>query len=58
MKDDKTEAYLGDGLYASYDGGTIMLHCERGNGKHFVCLEPEVVESFLTYIREIGFRTG
>ena len=54
MKDDKTETYLGDGLYASYDGYMITLFCERENGRHYVCLEPEVVDELVKYLRKVG----
>jgi hypothetical protein len=31
-------AYLGDGLYAGYDGQSIWLVAPRENGDHAVCL--------------------
>lgn len=52
MKDD--DKYIGDGLYANNDGFAVTLYTERGNGRHYVVLEPEVIESFLQYLREQG----
>jgi len=40
------ETYLGDGLYASYDGFMITLRAPRTNGDHWVGLEPEVWLAF------------
>lgn len=36
------EIYLGDGLYARVDCGTIWLRAPREDGDHIVALEPEV----------------
>jgi hypothetical protein len=36
------EEYLGDGLYASFDGWQIVLRAPRIGGDHFVALEPRV----------------
>lgn len=48
------ELYLGDGLYASMDSmGQIILHAPRGaDGDHFVALEPEVFQSFISWCEE------
>lgn len=40
------EEYLGDGLYASYDGYQIRLYTQEGNQ---VFLEPEVYASFVRF---------
>ena len=46
--------YLGDGLYASFDGYQIVLmansHTEPTDT---VYLEPEVLENFLEYVRKL-----
>ena len=45
------ETYLGDGLYASFDGWQIILHAPRGvTGDHVVCLEPDVYRSLQEWI--------
>jgi hypothetical protein len=41
------ETYLGDGLYASCDRwGSITLRAPRGDGDHYVVLEPQVLTAF------------
>ena len=48
------EVYLGDGLYASYDGYQIMLRAPRGfDVDHEVYLEPSTLQSFQNYIKEL-----
>lgn len=42
---EKNEVYLGDGLYASFDGYSITLRAPRENGDHWVALEPRVLEA-------------
>ena len=37
---DKREQYLGDGLYASFDGHAVTLRAARQEGDHYVVLEP------------------
>ena len=36
------ETYLGDGLYASFDGFSFVLRAPREGGNHWVALEPFV----------------
>ena len=45
------EEYLGDGLYASFDGYQIKL---RQHGDHEVYLEPATLAALLAYAIEIG----
>ena len=47
------EVYLGDGLYASYDGWHIWLRTPRDNGDHVVALEPRVLAEFMAYADKI-----
>lgn len=44
--------YLGDGLYASFDGWQFRLWTERETGVHEVFLDPETLESFLAYVKQ------
>lgn len=37
------EEYLGDGLYASFDGWSVWLRAPRENGDHTVALDPDVL---------------
>jgi len=43
------EEYLGDGLYASFDGYAITLRAPRENGDHYVVLEPLQYDALLEY---------
>jgi hypothetical protein len=45
--------YLGDGLYASFDGYQIRLWAEGENGTHDVFLEPNVIAALMNMVREI-----
>lgn len=60
MSDTNEECYLGDGLYASFDGFQIKLRAPRlsdqygGQEDHEVFLEPTVCKALINYIREIG----
>jgi hypothetical protein len=42
----KRETYLGDGLYAAFDGWQITLRAPRNGGDHWVALEPQVTAEF------------
>lgn len=46
------ETYLGDGLYASFDGFMITLRAPRSGGDHLIGLEPEVFNELQRYARE------
>jgi len=39
------ETYLGDGVYASFDGFQIVLRAPRGIGDHFVMLDSVCLQS-------------
>lgn len=43
------EEYLGDGLYASFNGYMFILRAPRSDGEHWVALEPEVMWAFDEY---------
>ena len=45
------ETYLGDGLYASFDGFMITLRAPRDHGDHWIGLEPEVFAALLDFAR-------
>ena len=46
------ETYLGDGLYARFDGLQIVLRAPRPEGDHYVALEPEVYEELRRFARK------
>ena len=45
------EVYLGDAVYASFDGYQIRLRTGDGNNQ-VIYLEPEVMEALMKYYRE------
>lgn len=47
------EVYLGDGLYASFDGLMITLRAPREHGNHWVGLEPSVLRAFDEFRKRI-----
>lgn len=49
----KIETYLGDGLYASFDGYQICLRAPRPVGDHVVFLDPSVVKALLDYLTQL-----
>ncbi len=48
------ETYLGDGVYASFDGYHIWLRTERGDGWHKIALEPAVFESLVGFVEGLN----
>ena len=50
----KRKDYLGDGLYAHFDGYHIILSTPRENGEHYVALEPSVLAAFDQYKERIN----
>jgi hypothetical protein len=44
------ETYLGDGLYASFDGWQVRLRAPRENGDHQVFLEALTLQEFLRFL--------
>ncbi len=52
------ETYLGDGLYASFDGFMIILRAPRMGGDHWVGLEPLVYQALVEYADRIATTGG
>ena len=51
----REEEYLGDGLYASFDGYSITLRAPRGpDGDHWVGLERPVYEALKRFAEKVG----
>ena len=46
----ETEHYLGDGLYASWDGYMVKLRAPRDEGDHEVYLEPATLQEFERFL--------
>jgi hypothetical protein len=47
------ETYLGDGLYASYDGDQIKLRAPREGGDHEVYLDIDVMLKLMEFIGQV-----
>jgi hypothetical protein len=47
------ETYLGDGLYASFDGWQICLRAPREDGDHKVYLEPGTLGAFERFVADL-----
>jgi len=49
---DNTEKqiYLGDGVFASYDGYNMKLKCDCMSELNTIILEPEILESLIRHI--------
>jgi hypothetical protein len=54
--EERIETYLGDGLYASFDGWYIWLRAPREHGDHMVGLEPPVYRALLRYVDDLKKR--
>jgi hypothetical protein len=51
-KEENMNAYLGDGVYASFDGFQIWLAVNHHENKQ-VAIEPKVMESLLAYAEKV-----
>jgi hypothetical protein len=51
---DNREVFIGDGLFASYEGYALTLHAPREHGDDVVILEPIVFEAFLEFAQRCG----
>jgi hypothetical protein len=59
MSEAREETYLGDGLYASFDGRIVFLRAPRAvGGNHWVGLDPEVLMALLIYLKRLGIKVG
>ena len=47
------ERYIGDGVYADFDGYHIVLKTDRENGWHTIYLEPSVMSALMDMNAEI-----
>jgi hypothetical protein len=50
----KDDVYLGDGLYASFDGQGVKLWTPRMDGEHWVYLEDHVMHAFLAMVGKLA----
>lgn len=49
-----TKEYLGDGVYASFDGFMVKLETERAEGTHEIYLEPSVLAELSRYVGRLA----
>jgi hypothetical protein len=49
MELSKYQEYLGDGVYAWWDGYQVWVQAERDGIRHEIALEPEVLLSLAKY---------
>lgn len=47
------QTYLGDGLYASYDGEYVWLSCDRDNRENRVALDGSVFAALVSYVERL-----
>jgi hypothetical protein len=52
------ETYLGDGLYASFDGWQFKLRAPRDGGDHEVYLDDVVLAAFEAFVKTIHTDTA
>lgn len=48
------ETYLGDGIYASFDGYQIKLRAPRENGDHEIYMDNVSTGFFLAWMKNSG----
>jgi hypothetical protein len=53
-QDSDWKRYLGDGVYADFDGYHIVLSTEREYGIHTIYLEPSVLSALMDLNDEIN----
>lgn len=53
MRPLKLKRYLGDGVYAGFDGYQIWLWAERDGQEHSIALEAEVMASLAHYVADL-----
>lgn len=50
----QAEQFIGDGLYASYDGYQVKLRAPRDHGDDVIYLEPGVMHEFWQFVLRAG----
>jgi hypothetical protein len=50
------ETYIGDGVYASFDGYQFWLRTERDGVDHLVALEPGVLDAFNAFVADVEYK--
>lgn len=50
------DQYLGDGVYASFDGWHIWLDTRAQIPVNKIALEPEVIAALFSYAKKLGWK--
>lgn len=53
MSELKDHEYLGDGVYASFDGGQVWLHLNSHDSRPLIALEPSVLDALNEYYQRL-----
>lgn len=53
MSKEFEQRYLGDGVYASFDGYQVWLHVNHHEAPPCVALEPAVIDALNRYFRDV-----
>jgi hypothetical protein len=56
MSEHLDETYIGDGVYASFDGFSFKLRTRRAHGDDEIFLEPAVLYAFVSFIKSMGIK--
>jgi hypothetical protein len=54
----ENESYLGDGVYASFDGYQIWLDTRAQEPVNRIALEPAVYQRLTQYVADLGKKQG
>lgn len=50
MSNEFEKLYIGDGVYACWDGMSVLLETERDNGTHYIYLEPSHIQNLVRVV--------
>jgi hypothetical protein len=50
------ETYLGDGLFASWDGWQVRLRAPRDGGDHEVFLDDSTLQAFIEFVETLPIK--
>ena len=52
------DRYLGDGVYASFDGYQIWLNADRDERQHAIALDASTFDALMKYQRDLAARNA
>jgi len=53
VEGERDQTYLGDGVYASFDGYQIWLRADRFGAEQAIAVEPEVLAQLVRYAAKV-----